>query len=84
MVYVTNVVKESLLESETLRKQAAHNSKEQFANSPDLKAAIMNVVMDALDAHSVMSTQALKPEADREGLKAIMLGSGQLYEALRR
>jgi len=41
-------------------------------------------VMDALEAHSVMSTQALESEAVREGLKAILLGPGRLYEALRQ
>jgi len=43
----------------------------------------MNAIMDALEAHSVMSTQALESEAVREGLKAILLGPAQLYEALR-
>jgi len=84
LVYVNNVIKGKLLESDTLRKQAANNSKEQFANSPDLKTAIMNAVMDALEAHSVMSTQALESEAVREGLKAILLGPAGLYEALRQ
>jgi len=31
-----------------------------------------------------MSTQALESEVVREGLKAVLLGPGQLYEALRR
>jgi len=84
LVYVNNVLKGKLLESDKLRQQAANNSKEQFANSPDLKTAIMNAVMDALEAHSVMSTQALESEAVREGLKAILLGPGRLYEALRQ
>jgi len=36
LVYVNNVIKGKLLESETLRQQAANNTKEQFANSPAL------------------------------------------------
>jgi type I restriction enzyme R subunit len=44
----------------------------------------MIAVMAALEAHSVMSAQALESEAVREGLKAILLGPGQLYEALRQ
>jgi len=36
LVYVNNVIMGKLMESETLREQAANNSKEQFANSPDL------------------------------------------------
>jgi hypothetical protein len=37
LVYVNGVLKGKLLENETLIQQAANNSKEQFANSPDLK-----------------------------------------------
>lgn len=39
--------------------------------------------MDALEAHTAMSAQALGSEAVREGLKAILLGPAKLYEALR-
>jgi type I restriction enzyme R subunit len=83
LVYVNNVLKGKLLESEKLRKQAANNTKEQFANSPDLSKAILDAVMDALEAHTTMSTQALESETVREGLKAVLLGPAQLYEALR-
>src|SRR4051812_27982795 len=34
LVYVNNVIKGKLLESETLQQQAANNTKEQIANSP--------------------------------------------------
>ena len=68
---------------ETLVQQAGNNSKEQFANSPDLKDALMHAIMDALEAHSTMSTQALESERVRAGLKDILLGPAQLYEALR-
>ncbi len=80
---MNNVIKGKLLESEKLALQAANNTKEQFANSPDLKAEILNAVMSALDAHNAMSTQALSSETVREGLKDILLGPAQLYEALR-
>ena len=43
----------------------------------------MNAIMDALDAHTAMSTQALDSETVRDGLKDILLGPAQLYEALR-
>ena len=56
LVYVNNVIKGKLLESETLRQQAASNTKEQFANSPDLKTELLNAIMGALDAHTAMST----------------------------
>ena len=83
MVCVNNGIKGKLLESETLAKQAASNTKERFANSPDLTAEIMNAVMDAFAAHSAMSRQALDSEKVRSGLKDVLLGPAQLYEALR-
>lgn len=83
LVYVNGVLKGKLLENETLMQQAASNSKEQFANSPDLKDAVLHAIMDALDAHQTMSTQALGSERVREGLRDILLGPAQLYEALR-
>ena len=43
----------------------------------------MNAIMDALSAHSTMSKQALDSEKVRGGLKDILLGPAQLYEALR-
>ena len=83
LVYVNGVLKGKLLENETLVQQAASNSKEQFANSPDLRDALLHAIMDALDAHSTMSSQALGSERVRDGLKDILLGPAQLYEALR-
>jgi type I restriction enzyme R subunit len=83
LVYVNNVIKGKLLESEELVVQASNNTKAQFANSPTLTAEIMNAVMDALAAHSTMSKQALDSPRVREGLKDVLLGPGQLYEALR-
>ena len=59
LIYVNDVIMGKLLESETLAQQAAHNTKEQFANSPDLKDALVNAIIDALDAHTTMSSQAL-------------------------
>jgi type I restriction enzyme, R subunit len=83
LVYVNNVIKGKLLESETLVQQAASNTKEQFANSPDLTSEILNAVMDAFVAHSAMSKQALDSEKVRDGLKDVLLGPARLYEALR-
>jgi type I restriction enzyme R subunit len=84
LVYVNGVLMGKLLENEMLVQQASSNSKEQFANSPDLKDALLDAIMDALDAHQTMSTQALGSERVREGLKDILLGPAQLYEMLRR
>ena len=83
LVYVNNVIKGKLLESKTLVQQASNNTKEQFANSPDLSKEIMNAIMDAFAAHSTMSKQALESERVRSGLRDILLGPAQLYEALR-
>jgi type I restriction enzyme R subunit len=76
-------LKGKLLESETLAEQADSNTENQFANSPDLDRELMNAIMDALAAHTSMSTQTLDSERVRRGLRDILLGPAQLYEALR-
>jgi len=83
LVYVNSVIKGKLLESETLRQQATNNTKEQFANSPDLQAELMNAIMDALDAHTAMSTQALNSQIVQRGMKDILLNYAGLWEGLR-
>lgn len=83
LMYVNGVIKGKLLENDLLVQQAASNSKEQFANSPDLKDALLHAIMDALEAHNTMSAQALGSDRVREGLKDILLGPAQLYESLR-
>ena len=83
LVYVNGVLKGKLLENELLMQQAVSNSKEQFANSPDLTDALMRAIIDAFDAHTAMSKQALDSARVRDGLKDILLGPAQLYEALR-
>lgn len=83
LVYVNNVIKGKLLESEILIQQASNNTKEQFSNSPDLAKELMNAIMDAFAAHSTMSKQALDSEKVRNGMQEILLGPAQLYEKLR-
>ena len=83
LIYVNSVIKGKLLESETLAEQAQSNTKEQFANSPDLAKELLNAIMDALAAHTTMSKQALASESVRHGLRDILLDHGGLYEALR-
>jgi len=83
LVYVNNVILGKLLESETLVKQAGSNSKEQFGNSPDLSTELDEAIMNALDAHMEMSSQALNSEKIKQGLKDILLNHTNLYEALR-
>eukprot|EP00752_Nemacystus_decipiens_P000235 g235.t1 len=84
LVYVNNVIIGKLLESETLKTQAANNTKEQFASSPDLETELLNAIIDASDAHSSMSRQALGSEKIRKGLMELLLGPGELYERLKQ
>jgi type I restriction enzyme R subunit len=60
-----------------------NNFNEQFANSQDLANRIMNAIIDTLSAHTAMSKQALDSEKVRSGLKDLLLGPAELYEALR-
>jgi type I restriction enzyme R subunit len=83
LVYVQQVIRTKLLESPTLQKQAANNTKEQFAGSPDLGKELLGAIMSSLDAHTTMSTQALNSAAVRFGMLDILLNHARLYEALR-
>ena len=83
LVYVNKVIMGKLLESPKLQLQAANNTREQFANSPDLNSELLNAIMAALDAHTHMSTQALNSPTVRQGLKDILLDHARLWEALR-
>ena len=74
---------EKILESPTLQQQAANNSKEQFANSPDLTNEIMNAIIDAMDVQAELSSRALNSGEIRESLKGLMLNQLGLYEKLK-
>jgi type I restriction enzyme R subunit len=77
------VIRGKLLKSSTLSQQAAANSKKQFSNSPDLNKALLDAIIGALDAHQLMSIQALNSEKVREGMIDILLNHTNLYEDLR-
>jgi type I restriction enzyme R subunit len=83
LLYVDRVIKEKLLESKILVKQARTNTKEQFAGSPDLGAEVESAIMDALDAHTAMSTQALESKSVQREMVNILLNCSHLYEDLR-
>ena len=83
LVYVNEVLKTKLLQSEILVRQAASNTKEQFASSPNLEEELLDAIIDALDAHLAMGQQALNSDQVRAGIKRVLLGPGQLWEALR-
>ena len=80
---MNNVIRGKLLESEELVAQAGANTKEHFSDSPDLSKALQKAIMEALAAHSAMSKQALGSDKVMQGLKDILLGPAQLYEALK-
>ena len=71
LVYVNNVIKRKLLESEKLQQQAMNNTKEQFANLNDLKNELLNAIMGAPDAHTLLCTQALDSSSVQGGMKNI-------------
>ncbi|QVL54453.1 MAG: type I restriction endonuclease subunit R [Cyanobium sp. M30B3] len=83
VTYVRSVIRGRLLESPTLRQQAAANSKEQFANSPDFGTELMDAIIGALDAHQAMSSQALNSSSVRDGIKDLLLNHTHLWEDLR-
>ncbi len=74
---------EKTMESKTLRKQAASNSKEQFSTSPDLTQQILEAIIDSMDAQGELSKQALNSPEIQNGLKRLMLDRLGLYESLR-
>jgi hypothetical protein len=57
------------------------HSKEQFATSPHLDSELMNAIVDALDAHTSMSSKALNSVAVRKGLKSILLNHANLWNS---
>jgi type I restriction enzyme R subunit len=83
LVYVNHVLMGKLMESETLRQQAANNSKEQFGTSPDLPREVVNAAMDAQDAHMNMSNKLLNSPDVLKGVLEILLNHSKLWEALR-
>jgi type I restriction enzyme R subunit len=78
-----NSQREKLLESEVLTQQAANNSKEQFASSPDLTRIFVDTLIDTHSAQSNLSLQALNSEQIQRELLHLLLGPVRLYEALR-
>jgi hypothetical protein len=65
-----------------LRDQGELQS-QQFAESPDLGAEVESASMDALYAHTAMSTQALEPKSVQREMVNILLNCSHLYEDLR-
>ncbi len=83
LVYVNKVIKGKLMESAVLVEQPRNNTKAQFAASPNLDSELLNAVIEAFEAHQIMSKQALDSDRVRTGMKDILLGPAGLYESLR-
>ena len=81
--YANNFIKGKLLESETLHQQAANNTKEQFAKSPDLKTNLPKAIMGTLEAHTLMRTQALNNPTVQSSMKDILPNNAGLHQMLR-
>jgi type I restriction enzyme R subunit len=82
--YVNGTLLGKVTESVTLQQQAANNTKEQFANSPDLKIELQNAIIASYDAHTLLSTKALNSPQVLHGLLDILLNHTGLYETLRK
>ncbi|RVT96585.1 type I restriction endonuclease subunit R [Rhodovarius crocodyli] len=81
-VAYVETLKGKLLESDSLRAQAAANTKEQFSNSPNLVDELLDAVIAVENAHQSMSRQALNSDHIRARLLTTLLGPGDLWGAL--
>ena len=68
-----NHVAGKMLDNETLAKQAAANTKEQFGASPDYKNIMMESVAEGLDKYQDIAKQVLNSEKVQEGLAGLLL-----------
>jgi len=82
-IYIQDVIKRRLLESEILIRQAQVNRKEQFRISPDLISGVRDLVNEACDTHEQLSRQLLESRDRLEALLDRLIVSEDLYEELR-
>lgn len=83
-IYIQDVLKRRLLESEVLIRQARANRKEQFRISPDLVRSVRNLVTEAYDTHEQLSLEILESHSKLEALLDRLVESEGLYEGLRK
>ncbi|MCL4527203.1 MAG: type I restriction endonuclease [Gammaproteobacteria bacterium] len=83
LVYLNGVIIGHLVENETLQHQAANNTPEQFAKSPDLDAIILEAIVAGMSSFASMSHQALESAEARAAIKELALGPGAVYLKLR-
>lgn len=72
-----------LVESEKLREQAQANTKDQFANSPDLQEEGMNATIELMEAHEKMGKQMLNDNALLRTVIAAIVKQGGLWDGLQ-
>lgn len=71
------------METVKLCQQAANNTKERFTNSPDLIQSPLEAIVNAMEAHTAMNTQALGSEIVSRRIKDFLLRPAKIYEELR-
>jgi hypothetical protein len=81
--YVNGEIKTKMLESDMLKQHAANKTKEQFSQSLNVKRALDEAIIAALEAYENISRQAMNSDLVQEGLMDVLLGPAKLYEALR-
>ena len=84
LVYVNEVLKGKLLESEVLQQQAMNNQPAQFKASPDLEPSVIDAALSARQAHQRMSDQVLNDKTVLHGLIDILVNFTDFYEQLRQ
>ena len=83
ITYVGTVIKNKLLGSKKLQRQAASNTKEQFSSSPDLMPEQLDAVISSLDAHQSMSAQVVNDQTLQRRMLELLLNNFNLYEDLK-
>ncbi len=73
LLALVNHVGGKMMENDTLKEQAAANSKAQFFASPDYKAVMLESVADVLDKYQDMGKQVLNSTKVQDGLAELLL-----------
>ena len=76
-------IRGKLIDDERLIDQSMVNSGVQFANSPDLRSAFLDAVIDQEEANSSLSSELINNDRQREQMLDLLLNAGRLYDLLR-
>ena len=74
---------ERMMASDTLRAQAAGNTREQFESSPDLDRELVSAVIEARAGNRKLSDRTLRDTKAREQVLRMLLGIEDLYGRIR-